>query len=404
MRPALKFAHMSDVHLGSWSSSPVMREFSIKAFEAAVDKCYGEKVDFILIAGDFFDTSLPPLDIVRRAVTKIRECREKGIRIYAVPGSHDFSPTGKTFLNVLEDAKLLTLVDKHEESNGKLKLAFTEDESGAKITGMPGKMGSLEIKHFERLDRESLEKEEGFRIFLFHSGIDEYKPEIMKDMHAVPLAWLPKNFSYYATGHVHETLLKEEDGYGTIVFPGSLFPTDMKELENYNSGFFITEYDGSVKTEFIPVKLFDIAVIKAGADNRSIAQVENELFDGMENVKGKVVVLKVSGTLKSGKPSDLDMNRITAKAAENGAVIVKKSFSKFFSKEFEEVEISRSLSVENIEKEMIQQNLDKMKLVPDTGKLISGLMKIFDEEKAEGETTSSFESRIGENAKHLLNL
>lgn len=406
----MKFAHMSDVHLGSWGSNPEMKEFSIRAFETAIDRCYSEGVGFILIAGDFFDTSLPSIDILRRAVSKIRECRERGIRVYAVPGSHDFSPTGRTFLNVLEDAGLIVLVDKNEEIEGKVKLAFHEDESGAKIAGMAGKMGALEAKHFERIDRESLEREGGFRIFLFHSGIEEYKPEILKDMNAVPLAWLPKNLDYYATGHVHQTLLKKEDGYGTIAFPGPLFPTDLKELEHYNSGFFVTEVSGVAKTKFVPVKLFDVEVIRISADGKSLLQAEEEIMEGMESrsLKGRAVLLKVSGTLKSGKPSDMDMNRISSKAAEKGALIVKKNFSKFFSREFEEVETGRNLSIENMEKELIMQNSPSMKLAHlgagAQERIIFDLMKIFDDEKKEGETNYTFEARLNGNAKKLLDL
>ena len=100
----MRFAHFSDCHLGSWNNHPELRELSVKTFEASIDSCISENVDFILISGDLFDTSLPPVDILRRAVIKFRHCRESGIEIYVIPGSHDFSPTGKTFINVLEEA------------------------------------------------------------------------------------------------------------------------------------------------------------------------------------------------------------------------------------------------------------------------------------------------------------
>lgn len=403
----MKFAHMSDVHLGSWSSNPIMRDYSVKAFYSALDKCYQEKVDFILIAGDLFDTSLPPIDILRKAVSKIRECTDRGIRIYCVPGSHDFSPTGKTFMKVLEDAKLVTICEKYEEVNGKLKMIFFEDETGAKITGMAGKMGALETKNFEHIDREALEKEEGFKILLFHAGIEEYKSEILKDMRAVKLEWLPKNFGYYATGHVHETRIENEEGIGRIVFPGPLFPTDLKELQHYNSGFFINTYENDeLKTEFVPIKLFNVTTVNVNADDKTLQQVESELLDNVEryDLWERALILKVSGTLKSGRASDIDIRPITIRAEEKGAFIVKKNFNKFFSKEFEEIKLDSEFSIENVEKEIISNSNSELPGVSDQESLITNIMKVLEEEKQEGETKDSFESRLNENMKKILSL
>ena len=401
----MKFAHMSDIHLGSWSNNEIMKEFSIKAFEKAIDKCYEQKVDFILIAGDFFDTSLPPIDILRRCVVKIKECNEKGIRIYAIAGSHDFSPTGKTFLNVLEDAKLLKIAEKYNENN---KLKFIEDESGAKIIGIEGKMGSLETKKFEFIDREFLQKETGFKIFLFHAGIEEYKTSILKDMLAVPLKWLPKNFHYYASGHIHETLHKKEEDYYNIVFPGSLFPTDIKELEKYNSGFFINKIDRNLKINFVPLKLFEIELIEVDANNKLIEKIENEIHEQIEKLQlnEKLLIIKIKGTLKTGKPSDLDMNNIIEKAKEKNVLLVKKNFNKFFSKEFDELNVESDLSINEIEKKILSQYSDKIKLSnhPNTSEIIFQIMNVLEEEKQFGETNFSFEKRLNDNLKKILNL
>ena len=38
---------------------PKMRDLSIKAFITAMDQCANQNVDFILFAGDIFNTSLP---------------------------------------------------------------------------------------------------------------------------------------------------------------------------------------------------------------------------------------------------------------------------------------------------------------------------------------------------------
>ena len=96
----MKFSHMSDCHLGGWRD-PLLRETSMHCFNQALDTSINDKADFILISGDLFDTSRPAIDIMERAVSKLKEAKDAGIEIYVIEGSHDFSPTGKTMLRVL---------------------------------------------------------------------------------------------------------------------------------------------------------------------------------------------------------------------------------------------------------------------------------------------------------------
>jgi len=65
-----------------------------------------KKVDFILIAGDLFNTSLPGIDKLKLAVQKLKQLKDNNIPVYIIAGSHDFSPSGKTMLDVLENAGL----------------------------------------------------------------------------------------------------------------------------------------------------------------------------------------------------------------------------------------------------------------------------------------------------------
>src|SRR5665647_3981881 len=88
-----QFAHMADVHLGA-NRHGKMAELEIGAFERAMDICITRKVDFIVISRDLFHVGVPSdLDTVSQAVAKMREVTEKGIPIYAIYGSHDYTPT-----------------------------------------------------------------------------------------------------------------------------------------------------------------------------------------------------------------------------------------------------------------------------------------------------------------------
>ena len=84
-----RFAHFADCHLGAWRD-PKLKELNLSSFIKALDGCVSEKVDFIIISGDLFDTTLPDLAIVQRTVEKIKEVKDKGIPIYLTYGSHEF--------------------------------------------------------------------------------------------------------------------------------------------------------------------------------------------------------------------------------------------------------------------------------------------------------------------------
>ena len=238
----MKFAHLSDCHIGSWRDIR-LNEASTKAFIKVMDICKKENVDFILIAGDLFDTSLPSVDRLKDVTLKLKEIKDYGINIYVIPGSHDFSPTGKTMLDVLENAGLFVNVAKGEINDEVIKLKFTADEkTGAKITGIPGLKGTLERKYYEKLYLKNLEDDNGFKIFMLHSLITELKPEKDELGESTPSSFLPKGFNYYAGGHPHRVMQQHLKGYGLIAYPGPLFPNNMAELEKlHNGGFYIVE-------------------------------------------------------------------------------------------------------------------------------------------------------------------
>ncbi|MEK6891916.1 MAG: metallophosphoesterase, partial [Nanoarchaeota archaeon] len=71
----MKFAHMADCHIGSWRD-PKLKDTSTHAFIKAADKCIKEKVDFILIAGDLFNTSFPRLDNLKTVVSKFKKLKD----------------------------------------------------------------------------------------------------------------------------------------------------------------------------------------------------------------------------------------------------------------------------------------------------------------------------------------
>lgn len=400
----MKFAHIADCHIGSWRD-PKLRECSVKSFVKAIDKIKEESADFLLISGDLFNTSMPPVDSLRTVVQKLKELRDEKIQVYIIAGSHDFSPSGKTMLDVLESADLMINVAKGKSDGDKLYLNFTTDKkTNAKITGMIGKKGGLEKSYYENLAREPLENEKGYKIFMFHTALTEMKPKEMEKMDSAPVSLLPKGFDYYAGGHVHVIDHQNLEGYKNIVFPGPLFPNSFSEIEKLqNGGFYIVE-NGNAKYEQIIVN--PSFSMKIDCKNKNPEDIEHEI---LEEVKTKeflnmIITIRLFGQLKTGRPTDIDFKKIFKEFYDKGAYFVMKNTNKLTSKEFEEVKVETG-SVDEIEERLIHENTGQTNLFkPDEErKMIKDLMDSLSSEKDEGETNANFERRIKEEINKIIN-
>jgi DNA repair exonuclease SbcCD nuclease subunit len=407
----MRFAHLADCHIGSWRD-PKLKDISSKAFVKAIDMAISKKVDFVLIAGDLFNTSLPAIERLKETVEKLKELKDKGIPVYLIAGSHDYSVSGKTMLDVLEKAGLFCNVAKGDEEGDKIKLKFTVDnKTGAKITGILGKKGGLEKEFYKSLCRESLESEEGYKIFMLHSAIDELKPESLKEIDSQPLSFLPRGFDYYAGGHPHYVYQKNEEGYGLIAYPGPLFPNNFKELEDLETGgFYIVDVkDRKTSVEWEPIVVHNVHKITIDAESKTPEQVYEEIISSLKGkeLTGMIVTLRVEGTLLSGKPSDINFKEIFEKIFAKSAYFVMKNTSKLIAKGFEEIKVNAD-SVENIEASLIKEHLQQIKVGGlDKEKeelLVKRLMHALLAEKQDGENAAIFENRVKEEISKIMGI
>ncbi len=328
------FAHMADVHLGAYSKE--LRQLNLQAFLTSLDRCLSRKVDFILIAGDLFHINVPDLAVVERAADKLREVKEAGVPVYVWYGSHDYSPTEKSIIDVLASAGLFTKVAGAEPRGGgsPLKLRFTTDGStGAKITAIAGKAQGLDRHLFASLDRAALESESGFKVFGFHAAVREFLPPYLAHIEAVSVADFPRGFDYYAGGHIHHYHEERREGYGPFVNPGPTFGSDGRDVQNDEPrGFVLASVKGDrVEARFERVEVspflrldLDVAGQSAEAARRALEEKLSEA-----PVDGRAIVLRVHGELASGKRSELDLDALYARLPKQGAraVHIVKAFS-----------------------------------------------------------------------------
>ena len=94
----VKFIHTADLHLdtpfkglSNWNSdlASKLKDATFKSFRKIIDLCLNEKVDFLIISGDIFDSENKSLAAQLKFVSELKRLSENGIYTYFICGNHD---------------------------------------------------------------------------------------------------------------------------------------------------------------------------------------------------------------------------------------------------------------------------------------------------------------------------
>lgn len=372
----MKFAHLGDCHLGGWRQ-PELKELNFQYFQYAIDLCILEKVDFVLIAGDLFDSAYPPIDTLKDAFMEFRKLSEAKIPVFLIAGSHDYSASGKTFLDVIEKAGFCKNVSIFEERNGKIILEPTLHKNVA-IYGFPGKKSGLEVEEIEKI---RLQDSPGlFKILMLHTAIRDAVGTL--PINAVDETMLPK-VDYLALAHLHINYHKENR-----VYCGPIFPNNLAELEELQGGSFYIVHNGKIKRKEIKLK----PVVSMTLEINDALKVTDEVIKSLEkeNLIGKIVILKLFGFLEKGKPSDIDFSKIERAVKKQGAYVFLKSTSKL---QIDQQEIVLDLAdTADLEEQIIEKY--EQANPSNFNSLVFPLIKSLQMEKQEEEKSQVFEERM----------
>jgi len=381
------FAHISDVHLGGWKQQP-LQDLNFQSFKKTIDICIDNKLDFVLIAGDLFDSAYPPIEILKETFAEFKRLKEANIPCFIIAGSHDYSVSGKTFLDVLEKAGFCKNVADLEEAEDKIILNPVIHK-GVAIYGYPGKKSGLEIKDLRKI---KLNDSPGmFKILMLHTTIDKAKGTL--PIESLEIGLLP-HVDYYALGHLHIDFQ-----YQNFVYPGPVFPNNFQELEDLNHGsFYIVDTEKENSLQKIELKIKEVVALEIEVKNALIAteQIISRLDE--INIEDKIVLLRIKGKLENQKTSDIKFLQIEEFAKQKGVYFMLRNTHDLKTKEVElEIEVKNK---ENIEEETIkiysEQNPSGF------NELIQQLINSLSVEKQEGETTESFINRLMEMSKKIM--
>lgn len=380
----MKFAHMGDCHLGGWRQ-PELRDLNFSSFQIAISRCIQEKVDFVLIAGDLFDSAYPPIETLKDAFQELRRLADADIPVFLIAGSHDYSASGKTFLDVLDKAGFCKNVARFEERGESIILEPTIFRNVA-IYGYPGKKSGLEVDDIARV---KIQDSPGlFKILMLHTTLRDAIGSL--PIKAVDHEKLPK-VDYLALSHLHINYNKE----GRI-YSGPIFPCNISELEELQGGSFYIFDNGKIRKETI--KLKSVAVYHVEVRNAITATDEILALLGSEPIKDKIVVLKLSGVLEKGKTADIDFAKIEKFAQEKGVYVMLRSTTHLHAAEA--AIIPETFDSANLESQIMRhfEESHPNKYNP----YISPLLKALQAERLEDEKNDVFEDRLISEVNKIL--
>tara|TARA_B100000287_G_scaffold244119_1_gene229535 strand:- start:2113 stop:3249 length:1137 start_codon:yes stop_codon:yes gene_type:complete len=280
----MKFSHISDTHLGLVQYGLEEREQDIyDTFNQAIDISIKDKVDFVIFAGDVFHTPTPSGTAILQMANALKRLKQNEIESFFVLGEHDISRVRTTPIpyvyHNLEFSKYI----------GREEPVYYKD---VMIVGLDkirkNEMEGLEEK-FTKI--ESLaSKHDGHKILVLHQGITE----VNKFAGEINSTDLPKNFTYYAMGHLHDKFLKQyEHLKGPLAYPGS---TDMTSNQgDIEKGFFevdISETDAKPEWKKLDTRLQIIKKIEFEKIDSEIQEL-NEKISKLE--KKPIIKIKIKG-------------------------------------------------------------------------------------------------------------
>ena len=408
----MKFAHIADCHLGSWRQ-PELQQLNLESFKKAIENCIQENVNFILFSGDLFDSAYPPIEILKETFSEFRKLKESKIKCYVISGSHDYSVSGKTFLDVLEKAGFCEICKFEEQKTEKAndeKNEETKDEKsdsiknillkplnheGFSIYGYPGKKSGLEV---EDLRKVFFEETNNFRILMLHTTMESARGTLPID--SVDINDLPKA-DYYALGHLHLVHEYKISDNKYLIYPGPIFPNNFQELEDLKSGsFYIVEVNGYVKLTKKELKTKSVLLVEIEIENALTATNKILAEIDKQDLQDKIILLRLKGKLKQGKTSDINFQEIQEKIKQKGAYVFLKNTSKLKTEELE-MEIETG-NIEKIEETILEGFIEKNP--SQFNRFISSLVDSLDLEKQEDEKSAVFESRLLGELNKILNL
>jgi len=280
------FSHISDTHLGLVQYGSEEREQDVySAFNQAIDISIKDHVSFVIFAGDIFHVPNPNGTAILQMANALKRLKQNNIDSFFILGEHDISRIRST---------PIPYVYHNLEYSQYIGQGQTIKYKDILLAGFD-KMRKSEIPNFEN-NLSNIDKiaknHSGHKILVMHQGITEFN----KFAGELLSTDLPKNFTYYAMGHLHDHDIKQFSHLnGPIAYPGSIELTTSEGIKETKKGFYEVDISTiEASSSWIEVDTRPQFSYKITYDNlvKSVDEISQKI---LKLDRKPIIELKISG-------------------------------------------------------------------------------------------------------------
>jgi exonuclease SbcD len=248
----MKFLHIADIHLGCrrYNLEERTKDFYRAWADVINDHAIANRVDFVLIAGDLFNSRKVDPQAMNHAMAGLEMLKEAGIPVLAIEGNHDQRDAISDFswLRSLSQWGFLKLLEPSRDAEGHITLVPWDEEeragsyvdiAGARIFGSHwyGASANAAIPvladALRRSSREGL-----FNILMLHTDVEGQINRPIPALSVAKLKELKQLTNYIALGHTHKRFDLDNWAFN----PGSLEACSIDEYKE-ERGVYLVEVD-----------------------------------------------------------------------------------------------------------------------------------------------------------------
>jgi exonuclease SbcD len=311
----MKFIHCADVHLDTplqglaqYAGAPVteIRNATRRAFEKVLDTAVAERVDFVIIAGDLYDTGLKSFESALFFNKQMARLKDAGIDVYLTYGNHDAASKLIKQLRPPSNVHIFRATEPQTFSNDELRVAIHGQSFAT-----PEIIEDLASKYPPPVTGF-------FNIGVLHTnltGISEhanYAPCSLETLKS-------KGYQYWALGHVHNRQILCRGPY--IVYPGNIQGRHGKEQGEKSCELVTVSDMGVISMDTISTSVVPWLQVEVDASGCQTAdEVYEQLRIGIEAMLAQskeritAVRLRVLGTTDAHAQLNRDLEQVRHEA------------------------------------------------------------------------------------------
>jgi DNA repair exonuclease SbcCD nuclease subunit len=247
----MKFLHIADIHLGCtrYHLEESQRDFFDAWIDVLQKYAIDEKVDFVIMCGDFFHKRSIPPETMNYAYAGLSLLKDNGIPVVSIEGNHDqkHNDNEYSWLRSLANWNLLYLLEPKKKDGKMTYSAWDESENeggyldigNARIFGSDW-YGASANKAIPLLTEAigECQREGAFHILMLHTDVEGHQTHPIPALTVENLKKLKDVTNYVGLGHTHKCYDIDNWAFN----PGSLEITSISEFEE-TRGAWLVEVD-----------------------------------------------------------------------------------------------------------------------------------------------------------------